>query len=84
MTKQAHAFDGHKPIASITAMTVVSLILRTWLPTPPAMGLSVTIVLLTFSLFEPSDKRKLIVILLIGLSVYVFATGVELIARAVR
>ena len=62
---------------SIPAMAILYYVLQKWLPVPAALAVSVAIVLLIFSLFEPHDfgyKESIIVSLLIGLAVFLIAT----------
>jgi hypothetical protein len=60
---------------SIPTMILLCAILRNWFTTRTSIALSVTVVLLAYSLFEPRERFKemVIVTLLIGLSVYIVA-----------
>ena len=67
--------NGSGRTLSIAGMLLLCFILRNWLTTPTSIAVSVTLVLLTYSLFGARERFKemVFVTLLIGLIVYIIA-----------
>ena len=72
---QTRSSDGAARIFSIAGMLLLCAILRNWFATPLAIGLSVTLVLLAYALFEPRHRVKEMVVisLIIGLAIFILS-----------